>query len=77
MDLSQSVDRIIFEHLGSFGKIQCSRDEWNPPEQCGLVFQVERPISHFEFGASGNELYVAVSENAGEGLRVLQLGGGR
>ena len=34
---------------------------------------LEKAITHFELGSSGNAVYAVVSENGGEGIRVMQL----
>ena len=34
---------------------------------------LEKTITHFELGSSGNAVYAVVSENGGEGIRVMQL----
>jgi|EP01046_Picozoa_sp_COSAG06_P032239 hypothetical protein len=34
---------------------------------------VDQTMTHFELGASGNAVYAAISENEGEGIRVMQL----
>ena len=34
---------------------------------------MEKTVTHFELGGSGNAVYAAVSENGGEGLRVMEL----
>ena len=34
---------------------------------------MEKAITHFELGSSGNAVYAVVSENGGEGIRVMQL----
>lgn len=49
---------------------------WNAPD--GTVWTVadldlQAPITHFEMGVTGNAVYMAVSEEQGQGLRVMQL----
>ena len=34
---------------------------------------LQAPITHFEMGVTGNAVYMAVSEEQGQGLRVMQL----
>ena len=55
---------------GSNGCCVCAAtaEEWT-----AVDLLVEARISHFELGASGENVYVVTSENSGQGLKVHQL----
>jgi hypothetical protein len=57
-----------WRYAGNSTMSMSAHDGWTQAD-----LNLEKTITHFELGSSGNAVYAVVSENGGEGIRVMQL----